>query len=91
MKKIITATGMTVYNNTKFEEKEIETFPILGKTQNNWRKRNIILYKHPDKEDYLISVGTTFCESMKVISEEQKQDLTIALEYASRGKIYISQ
>lgn len=82
---------MKIHNNTQLSIEEIGRLPVLGKTVSKWRQRNITLRQHPTKEDYVISVGVTFDGTMMVISEEPKCAWTVALEYASRGKEYVSE
>lgn len=82
---------MKTQNNTSFPVQEIEKFPVLGKTVNKWRQRNITLYAHPSNPDRLISVGITFDGTRTIICDEEKKQWTVALEYASLGKVYVSE
>lgn len=81
---------MLVHNNTTFSEADIDKFPVLGTTVNNWRGRKIELREHPHDANRVISIGTTFDGKVKVIADEPKSDWAVALEYASRGKVYVS-
>ena len=82
---------MKVANNTIFTLEEIQTFPLLGITINNWRGRRISLYQHPTMTDYVVSVGTTFYRSLQVIATETKSGWATALDYAEHGKVYTSE
>ena len=86
-----TTPASTIHNNTPFTVAAIEALPILGMTVNKWRGRNVMLYKHPAKPDYVVSVGVTFDNRMTVICEEPASDLRVALEYARHGKVYVSE
>ncbi len=79
-----------VHNNTTFTVDEVKALKPLGDTTNKWRQRNIILFQHPNDADRVISYGTTFDGGMIVIADELKTDWIVALDYASRGKVYVS-
>lgn len=82
---------MKVYNNTKYSNDEILSFPVIGYTASKWRQRNICLREHPEDPTRLISDGITFDESMRVIADESKEEWAIALEYIEQGKVYTSE
>lgn len=70
---------------------QIGTFPLLGETVNKWRQRNILLYAHPSEAQSLVSVGTTFDGALTVAAVEPRESWIVALDYASRGKVYVSE
>ena len=80
-----------IHNHTPYTLAEINTFPLLGRTINKWRGRNINLYTHPELTDHVISVGTTFDGEVTVIVAEPKTDWEVALDYAAHGKVYVSE
>ena len=82
---------MITHNNTTFTEADIEAMPVLGSTVSKWRQRNITLRQHPHWADHVVSVGITFNGGLCVISAESKLDWRVALEYASRGEVYVSE
>lgn len=82
---------MKIHNNTQFSIEEILRMSVIGNVVSKWRQRNITLRQHPTKEDHVVSVGVTFNETVMVLSEEPKCAWTVALEYASRGKVYVSE
>lgn len=79
-----------MHNNTPFTWDEIASMPVIGTTVNNWRGRHITLRQHPHWPDSVVSVGVTFDGAMTVAAVEEKSDWAVALEYASRGKVYTS-
>ena len=81
---------MQIHNCTPFTEEEIVAFSVLGHTRNSWRQRMIDLYAHPTDIDQLVSVGTTFDGTMRVIAVEPRSSFATALDYASRRKVYVS-
>lgn len=87
MKKSKTET----FNRTSFSLEQINAFPVLGTTVSKWRQRTVVLCQHPTKEDHVVSIGTTFDNTMVVIAEEPKSQWVFALEYAKRGKVYVSE
>lgn len=82
---------MIEHNNTPWELKHIESLPLLGTTVNKWRQRNIRLFEHPIEPTALVSVGETFDGSTRVIAEEPRSAWATALDYAARGKVYVSE
>lgn len=82
---------MQISNNTSFSLDEINSFPHLATTVNKWRGREIVLRQHPTESDNVISIGTTLDNTMQVICKDSKSSWTTALEYWSRGKVYISE
>jgi hypothetical protein len=82
---------VTIYNNTNFTDEEISNFPVIGKTINNWRQREIEIRTHPTDGTKVITIGTTFNGNMIVIADEDRTGYTTALEYIARGKVYVSQ
>ena len=78
-------------NNTQFSEDQIKLLPLIGKTVNKWRGRNITLLQHPSREDYVVSVGITFDGSRIIICEEPKSDWAVALDYIAHGKVYVRE
>jgi hypothetical protein len=78
-----------VCNNTPLSLDQVAALPILGRTRNNWRQRDIVLHAHPTDGERLISVGTTFDGMLTVIGDEPKSDWAIALDYAAHGKVYV--
>ena len=81
---------MSTHNHTPYSETEIAALHQLGTTRSLWRQREILLYQHPTDAALLITVGTTFDRTMRVIVVECKTAYATALEYAHYGKIYIS-
>lgn len=68
---------MQTYNRTQFENVESMISGLLHEIKrgtNNWRQRNIVLYEHPRDAGKVISDGVTFDGSMRVISEESRED-----------------
>lgn len=49
---------VTTHNNTTLTEEQITKLPLIGKTINNWRQRNITLLAHPTDADRLITLVT---------------------------------
>lgn len=82
---------LVVHNNTPFNLDTIAGFVKLGNTVNKWRQRNVTLLQHPTEPNNVVSVGTTFDQSMQVIAVESKDAWIKALDYASRGKVYVSE
>ena len=80
-----------VHNNTNVVAEDLANLPILGFAVNKWRGRRITLRAHPSDESRLISVGETFCGTMIVICDEEKSAWSVELDYASRGKVYVSE
>ena len=80
-----------VINNTNIDFDKIKTLSLLGSTISKWRQRNINLYQSPNDPENVISVGTTFDNTMIVVAEDNKSDWIVALDYASRGKVYVSE
>ena len=39
--------------------KDVQT-PVIGVMQNNWRRRLVKIYDHPDERDQVITVGEPF-------------------------------
>lgn len=70
---------MQVYNHTPFTEHEISKMPFIGKADLKWRSRIVMLYSAPDGK--IISVGTTYDNTMKVIATETTAEWTDALEF----------
>jgi hypothetical protein len=81
----------TVHNNTAFTPAVLATLPVIGTAVNKWRGRNITLYGHPSDASRLVSVGVTFDGTMTVIADESRDEWATALDYASRGKVYVSE
>ena len=63
---------MNVHNYTGLTEEEVYNLPILKSGKNHWRGRNIHLRQHPTDPLKVISEGTTFDGSMRVICDEMK-------------------
>jgi hypothetical protein len=80
-----------ICNNTQFALEEIAKMPLLGRTTNNWRQRNINLHQHPTETDTVVSVGTSFDGNRIIICQEPKLSWFTALDYAERGKVYVSE
>jgi len=78
------------HNNTNLTEQQIVNLPLLGKTINNWRQREITLLQHPEHLDRVISVGHSFDGKQIVIADEEKSAWATALDYAANGKVYES-
>lgn len=85
------ATMNTIHNRTAFSLDQIRGFPHLGRTVSEWRQRSIDLYQHPGEPEQVVSVGVTFDGAMTVVAVEPKTDWTVALDYARRGKCYVSK
>ena len=79
------------HNNTNLTEAQIRELPVLGRTVNKWRQRDITLLAHPTDPDRLISVGTTFDGAMTVICDDERLMWSVALDYIARGKVYVSE
>ena len=90
-KKSAPIVKMEIANKTKWSLAEIAAMPVLGTTVSNWRQRDITLHQHPNDADSVISVGITFDQRLTVVAEETKEMWFTALDYASRGKVYVSQ
>ena len=80
---------MKTHNNTIYTESEIGAMPELGQTRSNWRQRHVVLRQSP-RAGHVVSVGVTFDQTMRVISEESVDMWRTALEYAANGKVYES-
>ena len=68
---------MTTHNNTSFANIEQQIAGLLHpikRGRNNWRGRDIVLYEHPTDPSRLISDGTTFDKSMRVIADESRDE-----------------
>ncbi len=76
-------------NNTVYTEAQIKAMPELGQTKSNWRQRHIVLRQSP-RTGFVVSIGVTFDQTMRVISEEPVEMWKTALEYAANGKVYES-
>ena len=63
---------MKVFNNTKFSLEEIANLLKLGHLKSNWRQREIGIYEHPNDPLRVISVGTDFDQSQKVICDDER-------------------
>jgi len=70
---------------------QIEALPLIGKTINNWRQRNVVLREHPTDPTMLISDGITFDNSLRVIAAEKRDCWTTALSYIEHGMVYVSE
>lgn len=81
--------AMAIHNNTEYSLEVIGTLTVIGTTVNNWMQRNIVLYNHPDDKGRVISVGTTFDNSMQVIADDESSVWSTAIDYAVRGKVYV--
>lgn len=81
---------MTTHNNTTLTVAEVDALPVIATTVNNWRGRNIKLRQHPSDSGRVISDGTTFNGLMRVIADDLRADWSTALDYASHGKVYVS-
>lgn len=80
-----------VFNRTGFTLESVRALPLLGRAVSKWRQRNIELYQHPTDENLVVSVGTTFDGKMMVVADDETKDSwATALEYAGRGKVYVS-
>jgi hypothetical protein len=80
---------MKTINHTPFTVEEIGGFPKLGLMRNNWRRRLVTLYAHPTDPALLVSAGRSFDDTQQVIVEELRSAYTLALAYATQGKVYI--
>ena len=49
-------TGQT-HNSTAWTEEQIKEFPLLGTFKNNWRRRTVSVYEHPDQPTRVVTVG----------------------------------
>lgn len=80
---------MKINNTTDKTIEEIQAMPLVGKIRNNWRERNVDLYLS-NEDGMLYMIGTTFNNSLQVISHEQiGMNEKIALDYWKYGnKIY---
>ena len=68
---------MKTHNNTSWPNIEVMLADLLHPIKygrNHWRGRDITLYEHPTDNDRIISVGTTFDGSMRVIADELRSD-----------------
>ncbi|MHA2265303.1 MAG: hypothetical protein ACXAEN_23180, partial [Candidatus Thorarchaeota archaeon] len=65
---------MTTHNHTTFDLETIASLPVVKRGKNNWRQRDMTLLSHPDDAGRLISVGITFDQSMRVISDNARSD-----------------
>jgi len=63
-----------VYNNTPFSLETIVALPIIGRVRSNWRQRHITIHAHPTDAARVISVGTTFDNTMQVICDDARTD-----------------
>lgn len=80
-----------VYNNTTFTMDEIKKFQVLGTTASKWRQRDVTLLQHPTDANSVVSVGVAFDRTAVVIAVEPREDWKTALDYAARGKVYVSE
>ena len=52
---------------------EIPKTPPIGRLKNNWRRRHVLVYDHPDDPDKVISVGVPFDGGPDVVCEEPRE------------------
>lgn len=76
-----------VYNNTSLPIDTIKQLPYIGQTVNNRLQRTIDLYATDN--DHIISVGTSFDNSMTAIVCDPARAWTAALDAIAQGRIYI--
>ena len=85
-----TTTPAHVFNNnTDLSPADIAALPVIGKTVNNWRQRNITLHAHPTDPTRLVSVGVTFDGAVTVVCDESRDEWRVALDYIAHGKVYV--
>jgi hypothetical protein len=81
-----------ICNRTPFALEDIAKMPLLGKTVNKWRQRNVNLHQHPHKPDFVVSVGESFDGTLIVVADDEtKAGWATALDYAEHGKVYVSE
>jgi len=85
---------MKTFIHVEMTIEQIEALPLIGKTINNWRQRNVTLREHPTDPTMLISDGISFDsfpeeKKVRVIAEEKRECYTTALSYIEQGLIYI--
>lgn len=79
-----------IHNQSLYSLEEINGFERLATTLNKWLCRNVTLFQHPEQEDLVISVGTTYDKSLIVVAVDPKPMWEKALDYATAGKVYVS-
>lgn len=77
---------MTITNNTNLTEGQIADLPELGSYHNDWRQRQVTLYRL--RKDVVISIGTFDDGSQVVICEEPDSAHAPALHAWSQGRSY---
>lgn len=85
--------NVTLYNNTGLDEYIIRSLELIGVVKNNWMKRYVELYRDPEDDAFVYSVGKSFDGSKIVIAREQLSEclnFRIAIDYWKHGrKIYV--
>lgn len=77
---------MKVINHTSYTEEQIFHMPMLGSYRNEWRQRDVALYRL--RPGMLISVGTFWDQSTTVICEEADDLHARALDAFAHGRSY---
>jgi hypothetical protein len=80
---------MTTHNNTDLTLEQIKALPLLGVYRNNWRQRDVVLYRFA--ADRVISVGTSFDRGVRVIALESDADHFRALDAFAYGRQYVAE
>ena len=62
----------------------------LFEIKNNWRQRQVKVYKHPFDDNLLVTVGFPFAGGEPVVCEEEREiyrhNLRVASERAEKGQ-----
>jgi hypothetical protein len=78
---------MQVHNKTPFNPANIKaSWRLVGRMRNEWRQRDVELYRAPT--DILVSIGVAFDKSEMVIAEEQWEDWLRTMEVFPKTLLY---
>lgn len=76
------------FNNTGMTLAAIEVLPVIFTVRNNWRKRNVTVYKHPTDTRKVISVGRLFDGGGPFVNLDDADNWKSELARAATGQTH---
>lgn len=77
-----------VISNWGWSLDDVMKLNVIGRQRNEWRRRNAVIYQHPNDAEKIVSVGESFDRSVIVICEESKKDWDKCIRQFPATEVY---